>query len=89
LILQRCNFPLTICYKDINQTRREHMSAFGRVLEKKIKGKLKAIANGKETVKEAGVNKLLDRLQEIDEAAAEELQKKYITTVKSLSENKD
>lgn len=65
------------------------MSAFGRVLEKKIKGKLKAIANGKETVKEAGVNKLLDRLQEIDEAAAEELQKKYITTVKSLSENKD
>jgi len=62
------------------------MSTFGRVLEKKIKGKLKAIANGKETVKEAGVNKLLDRLQEIDEAAAEELQKEYITTVKGLSE---
>jgi len=65
------------------------MSAFGKILEKKIKGKLKAIANGTETVKEAGVNKLLDRLQEIDEAAAEELQKKYITTVKSLSEKKD
>jgi len=65
------------------------MSAFGRVLEKKIKGKLKAIANGTETVKEAGVNKLLDRLQEIDEAAAEELQKKYITTVQNLSEKKD
>ena len=65
------------------------MSAFGRVLEKKIKGKLKAIANGTETVKDAGVNKLLDRLQEIDEAAAEELQKKYITTVQSLSEKKD
>ena len=65
------------------------MSAFGKILEKKIKGKLKAIANGKETVKEAGVNKLLDRLQEIDEAAAEELQKKYITTVQNLSEKKD
>ena len=65
------------------------MSAFGKILERKIKGKLKAIANGKETVKEAGVNKLLDRLQEIDEAAAEELQKKYITTVQNLSEKKD
>jgi len=65
------------------------MSAFGKILEKKIKGKLKAIANGTETVKEAGVNKLLDRLQEIDEAAAEELQKKYITTVQNLSEKKD
>ena len=65
------------------------MSAFGKILEKKIKRKLKAIANGTETVKEAGVNKLLDRLQEIDEAAAEELQKKYITTVQNLSEKKD
>jgi len=60
------------------------MSGFGRILEKKIKVKLKAIANGTETVKSAGVNKLLDRLQLIDEAATEEFQKEYITIVKSL-----
>ena len=65
------------------------MSRFGDQLEKKIKRKLKAIANGTETLKDAGVNKLLDKLEEIDEAAAEELQKKYIATVKKLSEEKE
>ena len=64
------------------------MSAFGRQLEKKIIGKLKAIESGKETVKDAGVNKLITRLKEVDEAAAEELQKKYIATVIELSKKK-
>lgn len=64
------------------------MSDFGRQLEKKITNKINAIESGKETVKEAGVNKLIARLKSIDEAAAEELQKKYITTVRGLSENK-
>ena len=62
------------------------MSAFGRQLEKKIKGKISAIGKGDETVKDAGVNKLINRLKEIDETAAEELQKKYIATVKKLSD---
>jgi len=60
------------------------MSAFGKQLEKKITGKLNAIANGEVTVKDAGVNSLLSRLKTIDVAAAEDLQKKYIETVKSL-----
>jgi hypothetical protein len=62
------------------------MSAFGRQLEKKIKGKVNGIANKTTTVKEAGVGKMIERLGELDEAAAEELQKKYIATVKKLNE---
>lgn len=61
------------------------MSKFADQLEKRIKGKILAIANGKETVKDAGVNSLITRLKDFDEAAAEELQKKYIETVKSLN----
>jgi hypothetical protein len=38
------------------------MSGFGRQLEKKITVKIKAIENGTETVKDAGVNKLIARL---------------------------
>lgn len=63
------------------------MSGFGRQLEKKITGKINAIAAGTETVKDAGVNKLITRLKDIDEAAAEELKKKYIETVKSLKKD--
>lgn len=61
------------------------MSEFGRQLEKKIEAKIKSIANGTETVKDAGVNKLIDRLKSIDEAASERLKKNYIATVKKLS----
>lgn len=64
------------------------MSSFGRQLESKIIAKINAIESGKETIKDAGVNKLLSRLKEIDEAAAEELQKKYIATVKELGKKK-
>lgn len=64
------------------------MSSFGRQLESKIIAKLNAIESGRETIKDAGVNKLLSRLKEIDEAAAEELQKKYIATVKELGKKK-
>lgn len=64
------------------------MSSFSRQLESKIIAKLNAIDSGKEMIKDAGVNKLLSRLKEIDEAAAEELQKKYIATVKELNKNK-
>ncbi|MHA1942456.1 MAG: hypothetical protein ACW97P_12180 [Candidatus Hodarchaeales archaeon] len=63
------------------------MSGFGRQLEKKITVKIKAIENGTETVKDAGVNKLIARLKDIDLATAEELQKKYIKTVKSFNKN--
>lgn len=60
------------------------MSKFADQLEKRIKGKINAIAKGTETVKDAGVNSLLSQLKSIDEAAAEKLQKKYIETVKGL-----
>jgi hypothetical protein len=60
------------------------MSALAKQLEKKILGKLNAISNGTETVKDAGVNGLLTRLKAVDEVGAELLQKKYIETVKSL-----
>lgn len=63
------------------------MSKFADQLEKRIKGKINAIAKGTETVKDAGVNTLLSRLKSIDEAAAETLQKKYIETVKSLKKD--
>jgi hypothetical protein len=64
------------------------MSAFGRQLEKRIKGKISGIAKGTETVKGAGVNKMIARLKVIDEAAAEELQKKYIAAVKEAAKDK-
>ena len=60
------------------------MSNFGRLLEKKIRVKIKAIAKGTETIQNANVNSLLDRLSLIDEASAEELKKTYIATVKNL-----
>ena len=60
------------------------MSAFGRQLEKKITGKINAVANGELEVKDAGINNLIKTLKSIDEAAAETLQKKYIETVKGL-----
>lgn len=63
------------------------MSKFALQLEKKIKGKINAIAKGEETIKDAGVNNLISRLKEIDEASAEDLQKKYIETVKSLKKD--
>jgi len=63
------------------------MSKFADQLEKRIKGKINAIAKGTETVKDAGVNTLLSRLKSLDEAAAETLQKKYIETVKSLKKD--
>lgn len=63
------------------------MSKFADQLEKRIKGKINAIAKGTETVKDAGVNSLLSRLKSIDEASAEKLQKKYIETVKSLKKD--
>lgn len=58
------------------------------LLEKKITASLNAIASGRETIKDAGLNKLIARLKKTDEAAAEEMQKKYIATVKALSEKK-
>lgn len=63
------------------------LNKFADQLEKKIKGKLNAIAKGEETVKDAGVNKLISRLKVLDEVSAEELQKKYIETVKSLKKD--
>lgn len=63
------------------------MSRFAIQLEKKIKGKINAIGKGEVSPKEAGVNSLISRLKDVDEAVAEELQKKYIETVKSLKKD--
>jgi hypothetical protein len=63
--------------------------SFARQLERKITGKINKISKKEITVQEANVNKMITRLAEMDEAAAEELQKKYITTVKSLNEEKE
>ena len=63
------------------------MSKFSNDLEKKIKGKINAIAKGTETVKDAGVNALITKLKSLDEAAAEELQKDYIAAVKKATED--
>jgi len=62
--------------------------SFARQLERKITGKINKISKKKITVQEANVNKMITRLAEMDEAAAEDLQKKYIATVKSLNEKR-
>lgn len=64
------------------------MSNFGKQLEKKIKGKIAAIANGTQDVKGSGVNDMITKLKTIDEAAAEEMQKDYIAAVKKAAANK-
>jgi hypothetical protein len=64
------------------------MSKFANDLEKKIKGKINAISKGTETVKDAGVNALITKLKNLDEAAAETLQKDYIAAVKKLAADK-
>lgn len=61
------------------------MSNFGKQLEKKIRGKIVAIKAGTATAKGSGVNDLLKRLKEIDEASAEDLQTKYIDAVKEAN----
>jgi len=63
--------------------------AFSDQLERKIKSKLKKIKSGKDTVEDSNVNNLITRLAETDEAAAEELQKKYIEVVKEINNKKD
>jgi len=59
--------------------------SFARQLERKITGKINKISKGELTVQDAGVGKMIKRLEEIDEAAAEDLQSKYVSTVKSLN----
>lgn len=63
------------------------MSKFSEELEKKILVKIKAIAKGTETAKGSGVNDLIKKLKGYDEATAEELQKKYIATVRKVAED--
>lgn len=53
-------------------------------IEKKITGKLMAIANKTLPAKGSGVNDLIAKLKKTDEAAAEILQKKYIDIIKGL-----
>lgn len=60
------------------------MSGFGKLLEKKIRVKIKTIASGREEAKDSGINNLIERLSLIDLAAAEELKKTYIDVVKKL-----
>jgi len=63
--------------------------AFRDDLEKKITSKISKIDKGTLTVKDAGVNVLIKRLKELDEATAEELKKKYIDTVRRLNAKKE
>lgn len=63
--------------------------SFAKQLERKITGSLNKISKGEITVKDAGVGKLIARLKEMDEAAAEDLQTKYVSIVKELNANKD
>ncbi len=64
------------------------MSSFSKQIEKKIKGKINGIKNGTVEVKDSGVNDMLKKLKDLDEAAAEELQGKYIDAVKEAANNK-
>jgi hypothetical protein len=64
------------------------MSKFANELEKKIQGKINAIAKGTETAKDSGVNDLIKKLKGYDEAAAETLQKNYIAAVRKSAEDK-
>lgn len=64
------------------------MSDFSKQLEKKIKGKITAIANGTQDAKGSGVNDMITKLKKTDEATAEQLQKDYIAAVKKASANK-
>ena len=59
------------------------MSQFGKQLEKKIQGKLNAIEKGEVDAKGSGVNDMIKKLKEIDEASAETFQTKYIEVVKN------
>ena len=61
------------------------MSDFAKQVEKKILGKIASIENGSLEVKNSGVNDLVKRLREMDEAAAEKMQKKYIEAVKNAN----
>lgn len=63
--------------------------SFINQLEKKITGKIRKIKNGTESVKDSNVNNLIERLKELDEAAAEELQGKYVEAVKEINNKKD
>ena len=63
--------------------------AFRDDLEKKITGKISKIDKGTLTVKDAGLNVLIKRLKELDEATAEELEKKYLATVRRLNAKKE
>ena len=59
--------------------------SFARQLERKIIGKINKISKGELNVHDAGLVKMIERLDEIDEVAAEYMQKKYISTVRMLS----
>ena len=61
------------------------MSDFAKQVEKKIVSKIASIENGSLQAKGSGVNDLIKRLKEMDEAAAEKMQKKYIEAVKNAN----
>jgi len=60
--------------------------SFARQLERKITGKINKVSKGELTVQEAAIGKMITRLAEMDEAAAEDLQTKYVGAVKKLNE---
>ena len=62
--------------------------SFARQLERKITGKINKISKGELEVKDSGVGKMINRLGEMDEAAADELTTKYVAAVKKINEKK-
>lgn len=64
------------------------MSQFSKQLETKIQGKINGILNGTVDAKGSGVNSLIQKLKELDEAAATAMQKKYIEAVQNASKKK-
>ena len=71
-----------------DKTIKTNMSKYSEDLRKKITGKISGIKQGSVEAKGSGVNDLINKLQDVDEAAAEELKKKYIDAVKTAAQNK-
>lgn len=59
--------------------------SFAIKLERMINGKINKVAKGELTIQEAGITKMIDRLEGMNEAAATEMNEKYIKTVAKLN----
>ena len=58
------------------------MSRFALQLERTIIGAINKVSKGELTTSQAGINAKISRLKEMDEVAAEDMQKRYIKALK-------